>query len=349
MPDYPDKANQDFDDVLTQNAKEIVLRIINQIAEVSVLEAENATLSGPTVETLNAGFTGTGYADYGTTPGQYIEWNVNAPQAGIYTLDFRYANGAAANRPLELRVNAAVDQAALAFNPTGAWTTWQHVTEQVALNAGSNIVRLTMNGIEGPNIDNLDFTFVAPIITPPAAPDRSPGQCRILDANQPVLDRQRQQRNGVPGRASARLRRLVRVDRYARCEQHDLSATPASRPTRSTCIACGRPTRRALPTTPTRPTPRHCRLGSTTPSVTSVNPGPGATGVFLDRDIVATVSVPNGGINPATMSAEHGEDLSHGKSRFASADGAQHVRRRRHHRRPARPQTWPRTPATRSK
>ena len=119
LPDYPDKVNQDFDDVLTQNAKDIVLRIINQVAEVSVLEAENATLSGPTVETLNTGFTGTGYADYGTTPGQFIEWNVNVAQAGIYSLDFRYANGSAANRPLELRVNAAVDQAALAFNPTG--------------------------------------------------------------------------------------------------------------------------------------------------------------------------------------------------------------------------------------
>src|SRR5262245_6299638 len=157
MPDYPDKANQDFDDVLTQNAKDILLRIVNQIAEVSVLEAENATLSGPTVETLNAGFTGTGYADYGTTPGQYIEWTVNASQAGIYNLDFRYANGSAADRPLELRVNAAVDQAALAFNPTGAWTTWQHVLEQVTLNAGNNLVRLTMTGTDGPNIDSLDF------------------------------------------------------------------------------------------------------------------------------------------------------------------------------------------------
>jgi hypothetical protein len=37
--------------------------------------------------------------------------------------------------------------------------------------------------------------------------------------------------------------------------------------------------------------------------VISVNPGPGATGVFLDRDVVAKVSVPNGGINAATLNS----------------------------------------------
>jgi hypothetical protein len=43
-------------------------------------------------------------------------------------------------------------------------------------------------------------------------------------------------------------------------------------------------------------------LGSQVPSVTAINPGPGSTGVFLDKDIVANVSVPNGGINSATLS-----------------------------------------------
>jgi hypothetical protein len=156
MPDYPDKANQDFADVLSANAKQIVLNIIDQIALPNgVLEAENATLVGPVVATDQTGFTGTGFADYGTAPGQYIEWNVNASQAGIYTVDFRYANGSGADRPLELSANGIVDQASLAFNPTPAWTTWRHVVEQVALNAGSNLVRLTMNGTSGPNIDNL--------------------------------------------------------------------------------------------------------------------------------------------------------------------------------------------------
>ena len=129
----------------------------------------SSPLSGPTIDALNLGFTGAGYADFGNTPGQYIQWSVTAPQAGVYNLGIRYANGSAANRPLELTVNGSVDQAALAFNPTGAWTTWTLANELVALNAGTNTVRLTMNGTDGPNIDHLTLSYVGPIVSPPDA------------------------------------------------------------------------------------------------------------------------------------------------------------------------------------
>lgn len=302
MPDYPDKANQDFDDVLTQNAKDIILRIINQVADVSVLEAESATLSGPTVETLNTGFTGTGYADYGTTPGQYIQWNVNVAQAGIYNLDFRYANGSAADRPLELRVNAAVDQASLSFNPTSAWTTWQHVVEQVALDAGNNLVRLTMNGAEGPNIDSLDFSFVSPIVTPPAAPTNllanvvSSTQINLFWTdnanNETEYQVERRPASGGPfvniGTLGPNTTNFQNTGLTANTKYlYRVCAANSAGPSDYTNEANAT----TLPP------------GSTTPSVTSVNPGPGATGVLLDRDIVATVSVPNGGINQATLTA----------------------------------------------
>ena len=278
MPDYPDKANQDFDDVLTQNANDIVLRIIDQIPEVSVLEAEDATLSGPTVETVNAGFTGTGYADFGATPGQFIEWNVNVPQAGLYTLDFRYANGSAADRPLELRVNAAVDQAALAFIPTGAWTTWQIVTEQVALNAGNNTVRLTLTGADGPNVDSLDFAFDSIIVTPPAAPTNlvanvvSSTQINLFWSDNADNETEYQvERRLASGGSFALIATLAG-------QQHRVQQHGSRPPARSTSTACGPPTPPATRPTPTRPTPRRCPPGSTTPSVTSVNPGPGSHG-----------------------------------------------------------------------
>jgi hypothetical protein len=303
MPDYPDKANQDFGDVLTPNAKQIVLNIIDQIALPNgVLEAENATLVGPVVATNQTGFTGTGFADYGTTPGQYIEWNVNASQAGMYTLDFRYANGSATDRPLELRANGVVDQPALAFTPTGAFSIWRHVVEQVALNAGNNLVRLTMNGTDGPNVDNLDVAYFGPIVAIPAAPTDL--IANVASATQVNLFWTDNANNETSYKVE---RKLASGGSFAEVATLPAGSTAYS----STGLAASTQyvyrvrasnsagdsdySNEANATT--------LPPGSTTPSVTSVNPGPGSTNVFLDRDVVATVSVPNGGINQATVNS----------------------------------------------
>src|ERR671920_11422 len=89
-----------------------------------VFQAESAALSGVRVENDNAGFTGTGYVDFTHAAGDSVEWAVDAPAGGTYRLDFRYANGSAADRPLELRVNGAVVRPRLSFPPTGSWRTW---------------------------------------------------------------------------------------------------------------------------------------------------------------------------------------------------------------------------------
>ena len=57
--------------------------------------------------------------------------------------------------------------------------------------------------------------------------------------------------------------------------------------------------------------------------------------MFLDRDVVATVSVPNGGINAATLTASTVKLYPTGSPGAPVDRSAQHVRRRRHHRRPA--------------
>jgi glucose/arabinose dehydrogenase len=303
VPEYPDVANQDFDDVLTANANQIILNIIEEIAQSDQLEAESATLSGPVVDTLHPGFTGAGYADFGNTAGQFIEWNFNAPQAGLYTLHFRYANGSAANRPLTLTVNGVVDQSALAFNPTGAWSTWALSSEQVTLTAGTNTIRLTLPAGDGPNIDYLDLTFDGVVVTPPdAAPTNltantaSSSQISLFwtdnASNETGYQVERRLASGgsfaliatVPGDStsyfntglSANTQYLYRV-RAINAGGESAYSNEANATT--------------LPT------------GNTTPSVTAVNPGPGATGVFLDRDIVANVSVPNGGISAATLNS----------------------------------------------
>ena len=122
-----------------------------------VLQAEDATLVGVGVSTANPGYTGAGYADYGNVAGQYVEWVFNNDAGpGMRTLTFRYANGSAANRPLDLRINGQLVQQ-LPFARTGNWFTWQTVTVSVQLVAGTNRIRLTSVGA-GPNVDSLTIT-----------------------------------------------------------------------------------------------------------------------------------------------------------------------------------------------
>lgn len=117
-------------------------------------EAESALLSGPIAASGHAGYTGTGYADYQGASNDFVEWTVNAPAAGSYRLDFRYAL-VSGSRPLAIRVNGTVVAASHAFPSTGAWTTWSLTGLNVNLVAGSNKVRATAIGSSGPNVDHL--------------------------------------------------------------------------------------------------------------------------------------------------------------------------------------------------
>jgi uncharacterized delta-60 repeat protein len=119
------------------------------------LDAELATLSGVKVSSSNADYTGSGYADYSDTPGSYVEWNFGPATAARRTLTFRYANGAASDRPLELTVNGQVVNPRLPFAPTGTWAQWGVISVTVDLVAGTNTVRLTSVGPSGPNLDVL--------------------------------------------------------------------------------------------------------------------------------------------------------------------------------------------------
>jgi hypothetical protein len=122
-----------------------------------VYEAEFAALSGPVVASNQAGFTGTGFADFSTGAGEYINWTVNAETAGLYDLKLRYALERG-ERPLQIQVNGQVVDASLDFPTTGAWTAWSEVTiPSQMLQAGTNTVRATAIGFSGPNVDSLQL------------------------------------------------------------------------------------------------------------------------------------------------------------------------------------------------
>jgi uncharacterized delta-60 repeat protein len=122
------------------------------------LQAEAATRSGAGFGAVNPGFHGQGYADYLHSSGDFVEFAYAAPAAGEYRLEFRYANGTASDRPLELRVNDAVLLPRLSFAPTGKWSAWATASATVPLAAGSNKIRLTTIGQNGANIDELTIT-----------------------------------------------------------------------------------------------------------------------------------------------------------------------------------------------
>jgi glucose/arabinose dehydrogenase len=120
-------------------------------------EAETAALGGGVVaSTLHAGYTGTGFADYQGSGTGSVEWTVNVPSAGPYTLNVRYANGGTGDRPMSIQVNGATVVSSLSFPVTG-WTSWTVRTQSLSLPAGSVRIRATELP-NGPNVDNLVVT-----------------------------------------------------------------------------------------------------------------------------------------------------------------------------------------------
>jgi hypothetical protein len=135
------------------------------------LQVEDACSYDGVFENIHAGYTGTGYANLDNTTGSSVMFFINAASAQTITLDYRFANGTAANRDMSVEVNGVVLGATLSFPPTGAWETWADSTVQVDLIPGRNeitIVSLTANG--GPNMDRVSYissdAALAPCVVP---------------------------------------------------------------------------------------------------------------------------------------------------------------------------------------
>jgi Raf kinase inhibitor-like YbhB/YbcL family protein len=124
-------------------------------------EAESATISQGVVESNHAGFSGTGFVNLDNVAGSSVEFTVNASKAGQAKLVFRYANGTADNRPVDVSVNGGLAVDERAFAGTGAWTTWVSVDNAVNLNAGANKIKVTSTGATGgPNLDYVEVEEV---------------------------------------------------------------------------------------------------------------------------------------------------------------------------------------------
>jgi hypothetical protein len=121
-------------------------------------EAEAALMTGMAgLASQGSGWTGAGFADMFASEG-VVNWVLRAPQAGSYTLTFRYTQDD--TRDMTLTVNGVVAVQSLAFADTNSWNAaWvADVTAEVDLLAGLNSVQLATNGASGPNFDSLSAT-----------------------------------------------------------------------------------------------------------------------------------------------------------------------------------------------
>lgn len=149
-------------------------------------EAEQApaTCAG-LIESNHSGFSGTGFCNGDNAVGAAAQFTVSASTAGTATLGIRYANGGAGNRPADVVVNGAVTQPATAFAPTGAWTSWATTTLTVAVNSGTNTIRLSPTTAMG--LPNIDYLALEPGARPSASASPPPGRPAECTGNSPVI------------------------------------------------------------------------------------------------------------------------------------------------------------------
>ena len=129
----------------------------------STYEAEDAALDpegAMTFDDRHAGFTGTGVVAYKAREGEYIEWTVNCDAAaGCNALvSWRYAlRNRYTTRYLDLNVNGRKVRTVL-FPASGSdWKDYTSTKEtiSIALEPGSNAIRLTSIGRSGTKVDSM--------------------------------------------------------------------------------------------------------------------------------------------------------------------------------------------------
>ncbi len=116
-------------------------------------EAEQGSFTG-LAESSNAGFSGAGYVNFSSEGENLINFSVCQLVAGSFQVLFRYANGGTEPRTGKLYVND-VYRKDLSFAPTGSWTTWAEETDDIAMPAGINNIRLNWDTSDGPNLDKM--------------------------------------------------------------------------------------------------------------------------------------------------------------------------------------------------
>lgn len=131
------------------------------------------TVLGPLsgVFTNHPGYRGMGFVDML----DWVEFTVNGGSGGDCELSFRYsANGLEAFRPCFITLNGIII-GTVQFVTTGDWDIWKDDTIQTTCNSGTNVIRITSTGNEGPNLDGMKICEgPCPTEAPTSTPSMEP-------------------------------------------------------------------------------------------------------------------------------------------------------------------------------
>lgn len=121
-----------------------------------VYEAEDAQLNNVSVNTNHPGYTGSGFVDEFYTVGDSVTFTIDAPEDGLYSFIFRYANsGSGATRKIYVD-GEILDE--ISFGTMSSWDEWSHdACSSSYLAAGIHTVSLVYEDtcVGAINLDNL--------------------------------------------------------------------------------------------------------------------------------------------------------------------------------------------------
>jgi len=158
---------------VTMNANTTITATFNPVTSgnTTLRIDDNATIAtgycgaDGSLQNSYAGADGGYYINLSNSAAKGIDYSVNAPSAGTYTIKFRYANGSSSSATVaKVMVNGATAIASLGFPKTASWTTWATTTDAtITLASGINRIRLeTTVSSEFANIDWLEITGNSP-------------------------------------------------------------------------------------------------------------------------------------------------------------------------------------------
>lgn len=135
------------------------------IVKKSVLyEAENAALSGgAAMAQANPGYSGSGYAGGLTGSDAAVNFTVNAPHAGSYSVKLAYGAGTENDGTLTMYVNGVRIKKA-DFYGLKQWDKWADRYDNVFLKEGNNVITYKRDGGDTANV-NLDYITVTEAAT----------------------------------------------------------------------------------------------------------------------------------------------------------------------------------------
>ncbi len=119
------------------------------------VQAESGSAGGGAlIESVQGGYNGSGYVEFYAANGEYSEVTINAPQAGNYSFDVRYAYNTAGIVDMKLVINGTTITNSASFVGTSSGSSWEYQCfGPYYFNAGANTIRFVSNNNIGVDID----------------------------------------------------------------------------------------------------------------------------------------------------------------------------------------------------